>query len=79
MKEIQIPLLRFHSHGVWLVHTARDREQDSEREMMVFYITLCTVHTIQGQGQGQGQQTIVFYCVHPAPCPCPIPGPVQCV
>ena len=26
--------------------------------MMGFYITLCTVHTIQGQGQGN----IVFYC-----------------
>ena len=63
--------------GLWLVHTARDREQDREREMMGFYITLCTVHTTQGQGRGQ--VTIVFYCVHPDLCPCPVPGLVQCV
>ena len=30
---------------LWLVHTARDREQDREREMMGFYIMLCAVHT----------------------------------
>ena len=53
----------------WLIHTARDRDMD--REMMGFYITLCTVHTTQGQG------TIAFYCARPGPCPCP--GPVQCV
>ena len=32
-----------------------------------FYITLCTVHTVQGKGQG----TIVFYRANPGPFPCP--------
>ena len=42
-----------------LIHTARDRDRD--REVMGFYITLCTVHTTQAQG------TIVFYCTHRFP------------
>ena len=61
--------------SLWLIHTAWDRDQDRDWEMMGFYITLCTVHTTQGQGQTQG--IIVFCCTHP--CPCSGPGPVQCV
>ena len=61
---------------LWLIHTAQDYDWDRDREMMGFYITLCTVHTIQRQGQVQG--IIVFHCTHPVPCPWPCPAPVPC-
>ena len=68
---------RVFNTALWLIHTARDRDRDRDQKMMGFYITLCTIHTIQGQGQVQG--IIVFYYTHPVPCPGPGSCPVQCV
>ena len=53
----------------WLIYTARDRDMD--REMMGFYITLCTVHTTQGQGS---LRSIVPVLV-PVPVPCNVYEP----
>ena len=52
-------LTAMHFQYQWFIHTARDRDRAKVREMMGFYITLCTVHTTQGQG------IIVFYCTDP--------------
>ena len=57
--------------NLWLVHTARDRERDSEWETMGFCIILCTVHTTQEQGQEE--VPIVFYCALPVPVSFPVP------
>ena len=55
------------SHDLWLIHTARNRDRD--REMIRFYITLCTIHTTQGQEP--------LFCIVSIPVPLLVPVPCR--
>ena len=59
-------LVRYHlKPRLWFIHTARDQDQDREREKMGFYLTLCTVHTSHYTGTGNdGFLYYTMYCTH---------------
>ena len=63
----------------WLIHTARERDQDRMGPRAIGSYYTCIVLKCTGLRHGKEPESIVAYCAGPF-CPCPGPGPIpmQC-
>ena len=61
----------------WLVHTARGRDRDRDRELMGSNILYRTVHTAPRPGMGPDPLSPIVLVPFPIPIPVPVPCSVN--